>query len=259
MPFSILLLLGVSACASEPEPETREPVPLTSPESSRAGAGGAVPVSRDVVLEFASDQAAINEDWDQFHVDFDNWRARLSACDRTAALEALRAFAGDFSAITQQARDLPGKGIARELPDNAIKAANGEEAALRMLRDKWQPGNPALLENAQTERGTAADLLRATAIEVDKLEELDKPEDQAIAEDFAQALKPVEAAWETFYDNYEQLEDDHIDLAAPHIVTRLRALSEEHETVMGRPGRYPLRQGDRPGPRPAVGSRRNRG
>ena len=54
-----------------------------------------------------------------------------------------------------------------------------------------------------------------TSIEVDKLDELDKPEDQAVAEDFAEALEPVEQAWETFYDNYEELEDDYIDLNAP--------------------------------------------
>ena len=229
-----LLLLGVAACATEPPVPTREPVPPTSPEVMRSGPStAAVPVSRDVVLEFAAEQEAVNEDWDKFHVDFDSWRARLSACDRTAAQEALRVFASDFAAITQQARDLPGKGVARELPDNVILAANGEEAALRMLRDQWQPGNPSLLENAQAERGNAANLLRATSIEVDKLEELDKPEYQAIAEDFSDALEPVEEAWDAFNDNYKTLEDDHIDLASEEIVTRLRALAEEHETVLG--------------------------
>lgn len=232
--LAALLLVGATACASESNEESGEAAPSNQPGSASAmsAAGPSVQVSEEVVSQFASDQAAINEDWDKFHGQFDGWRTGLTACDRTAALEALRVFASDFGAITEQARDLPGKGIARELPDNVILAANLEETALRLLRDNWQPGNPTLLENSQTERGDASNLLRMTSIEVDKLEELDKPEDQAIAEDFAEALEPVEQAWELFYDSYEKLGDDYIDLTAPQIVTRLRDLVEEHESVL---------------------------
>ena len=230
----ILLLMGAAACATDVADESPSPSPGNGVDSMSDGGSSAaqVEVSEDVLAQFAADQKAINDDWDAFHSDFDSWRAQLSACDRTAALEALRAFASDFSAITEQARDLPGKGIARELPDNVILAANNEETALRLLRDNWQPGSPTLLENSQTERGNASNLLRMASIEVDKLEELGKPEDQAIAEEFAEALAPVEQAWELFYDNYEELEDDYIDLTAPQIVTRLRALVEEHESVL---------------------------
>ena len=232
--IAVLLLLGISACASDAEDDSPEAAPSNHPDTATAMTAGAqsVQVSGEVVSQFSADQKAINEDWDEFHGRFDTWRTGLTACDRTAALEALRVFASDFGAITEQARDLPGKGIARELPDNVILAANGEETALRLLRDNWQPGNPALLENSQTERGNASNLLRMTSIEVDKLDELDKPEDQAVAEDFAEALEPVEQAWETFYDNYEELQDDYIDLTAPQIVARVRALVEEHEAVL---------------------------
>lgn len=232
--ITVLLLLGVSACTSESDDDSQEAAPPNHPDAATAMAatGQAVQVSEEVVSQFAADQQAINEEWDRFHGQFDSWRKGLTACDRTAALEALRVFAADFGAITEQARDLPGKGIARELPDNVILAANNEETALRLLRDNWQPGNPDLLENSQTERGNASNLLRMTSVEVDKLDELDKPEDQAVAEDFEEALGPVENAWEQFYDSFENLEDDYIDLTLPQIVTRLRALVEEHEAVL---------------------------
>lgn len=226
----LTLAMACSGPAEETSSESSESPARTSAAASPAPTP--IPVSPEVVTEFATAQQSINDDWDEFHVDFDRWRASLKACDRTAAAAALRQFASDFAEITEQARDLPGTGIARELPDNVILAATTEETSLRMLRDKWQPGNPTLLENAQAERSGAADMLRTTAIEVDKLEELDKPEDQEIAQDFAEALEPVDEAWDAFNDSYDALEDDHIELTAAEIVTRLRELTDEHEVVL---------------------------
>ena len=181
----IVLLAGISACTTEPESGGDETVPPLhpAPDAGARASAMTIEVSADEVAEFSSSQQSINEDWDQFHVDFDRWRNGLTACDRTAAEAALRVFASDFGAITEQARDLRGKGIARELPDDVISAASSEEASLRILRDNWQPGNPALLEKAQSERADAAKMLRATQIAIDKLEEMDDPEDREIAKD----------------------------------------------------------------------------
>ena len=88
-----------------------------------------------------------------------------------------------------------------------------------------------LLENAQTTRAASADLLRSTQIEVDKLEEMDDPEDRQIAKDFARELAPVEAAWDSFYDSYGALEDEYLELPTDEIVSRLRELVDEHEPV----------------------------
>ena len=230
----VVLLAAVSACTSETDDGSGDSVPSLHPadESERRVPRMQVEVSADVVNEFAASQEEINEDWDQFHVDFDRWRNGLTACDRTAAESALRVFASDFAAITEQARDLPGKGIARDLPDDVIAAATAEEASLRSLRDNWQPGNPGLLEQAQNERAGAATLLRATQVAVDRLEEMDDPEDREIAKEFADALETVDEAWEAFYDSYSELEDEHLDLELAEIVTRLRALEEEHDIVL---------------------------
>ena len=231
MPVAAVLLLLVMACSEQASDSTTD-VQSTEMSAASRAVPTAVPVSAELVSEFSAAQDSINADWDQLHLDFDSWRGNLSACDRTAALAAMRVFASDFGQVAEQARDLPGKGIARELPDNVILAANSEETSLRLLRDTWLPGDVSLLENTQTERATAAGLMRATAIEVDKLEELDKPEDQEVAEDFADALEAVDEAWDAFNDSYGALEDDHIDLSVSEIVTRLRVLIDEHEAVL---------------------------
>ena len=227
----ILLLAGALACTpQEPASATPEVVLSNNPDSD-SGAMPVAAVDRELTQEFATTQQAINEDWDQFHADFDRWRAGLTACDRSAALAALRGFGGGFSDITEQARDLPGEGIARDLPIKAVEAATLEEAALRQLRDNWQPGNVALLEQVQEARSQASLLLRETSIAIDELEELDKPEDQEAAEEFSDAFTSVDADWDAFHDAYETLLDDQYELGAAEMVERLKALIDELELI----------------------------
>ncbi len=233
--FSSLGLLAVLAlaCANQAADSTGESQPSLSTDFSASPnpSPTSIPVSPDLVREYAESQQTINEDWDSFHVDFDRWRSGINACDRAAAETALREFASDFAEITRQARNLPGKGIARELPNNVIAAAASEEASLRGLRDSWNPANTLLLENAQTTRSESADMLRSTQIAVDRLQEMDDPEDRQIAKDFARELAPVEAAWDDFYDSYDALEDEYLELDASDIVSRLRDLVDEHDDV----------------------------
>lgn len=233
--FSSLGLLAVLAlaCANQAADSTGESQPSLSTDFSASPnpSPTSIPVSPDLVREYAESQQTINEDWDSFHVDFDRWRSGINACDRAAAETALREFASDFAEITRQARNLPGKGIARELPNDVIAAAASEEASLRGLRDSWNPANTLLLENAQTTRSESADMLRSTQIAVDRLQEMDDPEDRQIAKDFARELAPVEAAWDDFYDSYDALEDEYLELDASDIVSRLRDLVDEHDDV----------------------------
>jgi hypothetical protein len=229
------LLAGAVACVSETADNGGQGASSLRP-ASEAGAGNLsstpVPVSAELVQEHAEAQRAINADWDSFHVDFDRWRSGISACDRVAAETSLRVFASDFGDITRQARNLPGKGIARELPDDVIAAATSEEASLRGLRDNWNPANTMPLESAQTTRAEAADLLRSTQVAIDRLEEMDDPDDRQIAKDFAGKLAPVESAWDEFYDSYGALEDEQLELDAGEIVSRLRDLVDQHEAVV---------------------------
>ncbi len=233
--FSSLGLLALlsMACASQAD-STSESGPSLSTDSSPASSMSPtpIPVSPELIQDHAEAQQAINQDWDSFHVDFDRWRSGINACDRAAAETALRLFASDFGEITRLARSLPGKGIARELPNDVIAAATSEEASLRGLRDNWNPANTMLLENAQTTRAEAADMLRATQVAVDRLEEMDDPDDRQIAKDFARNLADVESSWDEFYDSYGALEDEHLELDASEIVSRLRDLVDAHEAVV---------------------------
>src|SRR5918999_696508 len=126
--------LFMAACGSAattaptptPEPQTVTSTPVPSED-------------REVALEFARSYRVIEEDWEQFHTDFDSWRTGLISCDRSSVQTALRDFAGDFNEITVQARDLPRPPQARELADSLIAAAEKENTALRELREQWQP------------------------------------------------------------------------------------------------------------------------
>lgn len=238
--LGLLVILAVG-CANQAANTRGESEPSLSAGSSDRGspAPTAIPVSAELVLEYAEAQRSINAEWDSLHADFDQWRSSINACDRAAAETALRTFASDFGEITRQARNLPGKGIARDLPSDVIAAAASEEASLRSLRDNWNPANTTLLEETQTSRAKAADVLRSTRIAMDKLEEMDDPGDRQVAEDFAEELAPVEAAWDDFYDSYAALEDEHLELEANDIVERLRGLVGEHEDLAKALGKLP--------------------
>ena len=71
---------------------------------------------------------------------------------------------------------------------------------------------------------------------MDKLEELDKPEDQEIAQDFAEALEPVDASLGTAlrHDSYDATGGrPHRTHRFDEIVTRLQGIDvDEHEVVL---------------------------
>ena len=111
--------------------ELRTPTPTVVPQEERA-----------VVLEFVNGHASISRDWESFHADFDAWREGLIACDASTVEVTLRQFAGRFSVITAEARNLPRFASVRELADKVIQAVEREDAAIRRLRDTWRHDDP---------------------------------------------------------------------------------------------------------------------
>ena len=133
---------------------TSDTRPVTLPPDSPS-AQSAKPLSasdRIAVDGFVKQQQAIDREWDQFHREFDRWRAGLTACHRSSVHEALQDFAAGFASVTKQARDLPRTAVTRELADILISAAEEEEAAFRQLRDRWQPDNLSLFELVEQRR-----------------------------------------------------------------------------------------------------------
>ncbi len=239
-PVAAILLFFLLACtpaaSSNTPSNTGDNGVGDAPTPDNGAAAGAeslaVVVDRETLAAFAANQQAINADWDQFHADFDGWRAGLTSCDRSAAWSAFRGFSGDFSAITEEARALPGSGITRELAYGAIDAAVLEESALRQLRDNWQPGDVALLGKVQVERNSASLLRRETADRLDELQDLDQPEERAAAEEFSEAFATIDADWKAFHDAYDTLRKEQDELLPEAVVERLEALVKDFELIV---------------------------
>ena len=229
-PALVILSLFLLACTSE--------TPASAPNSGSANnraeaaansmAGMEVAVSPEAVAEFAAEQRQINEDWDQFHADFDRWRGGLTSCDRSAALAAFRGFAADANGITRQARNLPSSGLANALADTTIDAVVLEDQALRQLRDGWQPGHIALLENVENGRNEAASALRSVEFDLEALVNTDV---QA-AEEFSEAFDPIDELWEEFNDSYDALREEQDDMTPQQVVERMELLIADFQGVV---------------------------
>ena len=229
-PALVILSLFLLACTSE----TPASAPNNGSANNRAQAaansmaGMEVAVSPEAVAEFAAEQRQINEDWDQFHADFDRWRGGLTSCDRSAALAAFRGFAADANGITRQARNLPSSGLAKALADTTIDAVVLEDQALRQLRDGWQPGHIALLENVENGRNEAASALRSVEFDLEALVNTDV---QA-AEEFAEAFDPIDELWEEFNDSYDALREEQDDMTPQQVVERMELLIADFQGVV---------------------------
>ena len=229
-PALVILSLFLLACTSE----TPASAPNSGSANNRAAAaansmaGMEVAVSPEAVAEFAAEQRQINEDWDQFHADFDRWRGGLTSCDRSAALAAFRGFAADANGITRQARNLPSSGLANALADTTIDAVVLEDQALRQLRDGWQPGHVDLLENVENGRNKAASELRSVEFDLEAMVNTDA----SAAEEFSEAFDPIAELWEDFNDSYDALREEQSDMTLEQVVERLELLIADFQEVV---------------------------
>ena len=148
-----ILLLALACTAQQgaepfmpPEPTAAPDIAATVTARDRAlpqGGPEPTPVPASVsqaASEFAASYATLSQDWDGVHRDLDTWRRGLNSCDASSVRVALRGFSGDFSAVSRAAAGLSRHPSVRGMSDQLIEAARQEEAALRRLRDTWQPG-----------------------------------------------------------------------------------------------------------------------
>ena len=236
-PALVILSLFLLACTSE--------TPASAPNSGSANnraeaaansmAGMEAAVSPEAVAEFDAEQRQINEDWDQFHTDFDRWRGGLTSCDRSAALAAFRGFAADANGITRQARNLPSSGLANALADTTIDAVVIEDQALRQLRDGWQPGHVDLLENVENGRNEAASELRSVEFDLEALVNTDA----SAAEEFSEDFDPIAELWEDFNDSYDALREEQSDMTPQQVVERMELLIADFQGVIDALDRLP--------------------
>ncbi len=224
LPIALLLLASLAACGG---PGNTPPV--TSPPDAPPDQG-ARPLSandRMAMDEFAKQQQAIDEEWDQLHKELDLWRAGLTPCHRSSAEEALQDFAVSFNGVTEQARDLPRASTTRELADILIAAAEAEEAAFHQLRDRWQPNTVSLFEQVEEQRSNAA---RAQKEAEDLAMELQEKYEK-IGE-FSDAFDVIKNDWNKFHDDYAQLRKEAGDLDSAAVLTRLEQLIARFDAVV---------------------------
>ena len=228
-----LLTLGV-ACAAAATPAPSAPAPAELPAPTPIP-----PEAIQTALTFARAHQQVDQDWDQLHTDFDQWRYGLASCAPAAADTALRGFAANFADITRQAGALPRSADTRDLADIAIDAAQEEEAALRRLRDRWAPGDSTLFEAVDQRR---SDSISARAEVIDGIEDLLEASDvdiEEILEEFDQQFADIDSDWNSVHQAYFELRDTR-ETSSPSTIadglaTIIADLATVHEAIDGLP------------------------
>lgn len=231
----VVLLFLLAACSSE---EPAAPPPSGEP----AGTTIQTPVpqeAKDVALEFDRQYRAINQDWERFHDDFDQWRGGLQACEPGAAQAAFRGFASDYNDVPAKVLALPRPSSLRTVADKLIEASQEEAAALRRLRDRWQPDDTSLLEAVDLARSAAAAVQKEVEDKTADLQEEADPDAVAEAEEFSTAFEKVEADWEEFHDNYDSLLRMQAELTSEEIGEQLADLAGQLADIVGLVGDLP--------------------
>ena len=231
----LVALILVTACTSSVDSEST-PISLpTNPPTEAPKPLSAADLM--AVDEFETLQQAIDVEWDQFHADFDQWRATLSNCGDSAVRDALREFAVSFNSVTEQARDLPRASATRDLAETVIAAAEAEEAAFRQLQERWQPNSSSLFETIKQKRTDAARAQRRVMDLVldlqEELEEATDPDRLQAIEDLSTALEPIQDDWDELHDEYADLLQETVVLDNLAFLARLDGLVEQLKSILG--------------------------
>ena len=229
LPILLLALALMIACGQEQDevPSSQAVPTLLPPESAR-------PLTQDeqvAIDAFDQQLQAIDEEWDEFYQELDSWRSGLDECHPTAAQDALRVFTASFSRVAEGARKLPRTATTKELADVLITAADVEEADIRQLRDRWQPGNISLFESVEAGRaGVGKAQNEVTDLAATLQEELeDKPtaDEVEFMEEFSLAFDSLADDWDDFHDDYTAL-SKRADWLEPEGLTARYGLLIEH-------------------------------
>lgn len=249
---SLLLVLG--ACTSGPgtappaagtaTPDVQATVTaLANSQGNTAMPSPAPEQVRREVQEFAAAHLPVEEDWDQFHREFDQWRTGLMACDPRSVEVALREFAGRADAIAQDSRALSRPPALRSLANKLVNAAELEAAAFRSLRDNWRnneepsamegagaPENSAALPGAHLFEQAESALSKSQTLRVEVADALDarqaslQPDVSAALSAFTVRFQNLENEWDQFHRDYDAFRAQEGQLSEKDAGTRLGAL-----------------------------------
>ena len=229
----LLLALTLAACTTT---DGTESTPITLPTEPPTLEPRSLSTTEMVAVdEFVAQQQAIDVEWDQLRTDFDRWRGTLASCEESAVQDALRGFVVSFNSVTEQARDLPRSSATRDLAETLIEAAESEEAAFRMLQERWNPNTSSLFEYVEKQRTEAARAQREVhdliADSREKLEEAADPERLQAIEEFSVDFKAVADAWDDLHDEYARLLRESANLDDLTLLARLDSLIQQLNSI----------------------------
>lgn len=225
-----LALFAMIACTAPVAQEPEASVPSSAPEAMVTRGPAMEPPQ---LADFNEQRQTIDETWDLLHDDFDQWRADLTMCHPTTMTEALGEFAIDFTGVTEEARDFTRTKTTGEFTNKIITAAEDEEAAFRLLRDRWQPGNVSLFENVEAQRNLAAQAQReALDMALELRAALEDTADPEEIEDFTTAFEAIDQDLEDAHSEYNKLSDGAADAEVAEVVDGLAALTKQVEEIV---------------------------
>ena len=265
VPIVLILACDSSSPTVTGGPILTPEVAATRPDEARTAGLGvptATPVpaaAKQVALEFADGHRVIDQDLERFHKAFDTWRTGLISCNASSVSVSLQQFAGEFAAVTEAARDLPRTAEVRGMADRLIKAAEGEELALRTARDTWisgsQTGRSAIPEgtdadtdnqngnssNSEPPAGLSifesVDIARseASAMQQEVADELSdrqaRVSSEAEAVGFSEDFQQIALAWDQFHQDYDSFRAEEGSLTSAETVQRLSQLVDQFRDV----------------------------
>lgn len=235
VPILALLIVAVAACAQDGGGQSSTPSPL--PAIAPTEAPRPLTASeRAAISEFETQLQSIDGERQEFYGEFDSWRAGLAECHPSSALEALRDFAASFATVSDAAGNLPRTSITGGLADMVVAATDAEGAALRQLRDRWQPGNITLfeaVEQRKAESGAAhnavADMSLSLMEELRAGPTLDEVDEM---EAFSDTFDAIADSWDDFHDNYSAFARRESRLDAEEVAAGYRVLAEELSQIL---------------------------
>ena len=118
---------------------------------------------------FAIQYNLLAQKWDEFHSDYDEWRANEGGCDRSVAIASLGQFSLRFGELTSKVWALPNTAFLRPVGELFVEAAEREEETLRVLRNSWRPFDSEVYATLDRERSAVRKLRRQVVVGVQDL------------------------------------------------------------------------------------------
>ena len=268
-----ILLVAVACGSAAPVARSSVGTPTQTPDipATEAAKGPAAPVRiptatpvppqvSQTALEFATGFRAINQEWDQLHREFDDWRQGLITCDPSSVRAKLVQFSGSFAATTETARSLSRHSTVRNLSDQLIEAAEHEEEALRLLRDTWKPESEeseavtesdklssrsddskagqvekqgqSVFEGVAVARSSASAVQNTVADQLSDLQEKTAPASQSKVDEFDGEVRSLSTAWDRFHQDYDSFRTAQGGLTPDEAAVRLGSLVDQFRDVV---------------------------